>query len=283
MIQFADKDTAPLVRRMWKTCFDDTEEFMDIYFSKKYKNENTLIYFEGDIAVASLQMLPYTINFYGENIPFAYLTGLCTLPEYRKRGYMARLIDEAHRIIADRGIHLAILIPAEEWLYGFYEKYEYEQVFEKDDTPIPLRTILRKNNDLRIAYRVFDAIYREKDFCIQKTFADFEVIAEDFKTDDCPVKTNLSGMARVINTEALLKLYARKDRTVNVNIKIENEPFVYKVSGGRVSVISGSGYDIEVGLRLLCRLLFGYKLNELDDRYKFYFTEHHPVMNLMLE
>lgn len=283
MIRFANEDTAPVVRQMWKTCFDDTDEFLDIYFSKKYKNENTLIYFEGDIAAASLQMLPYTINFYGENIPFAYLAGLCTLPQYRKRGYMAKLINEAHRIIADRNIHLAILIPAEEWLYGFYEKYGYEQVFEKDGILIPLRTILKKNPDIRIAYRIFDTIYRDKDFCVQKSLADFEVIAEDFKTDDCPCRTNLSGMARVINVEALLNMYARKNPRKEFRIKVEGEAGVYQILNGKVMAATSSGYDMEVSLRLLCRLLFGYKLGELDERYGMYFSEHHPIMNLMLE
>lgn len=99
MIQFANEHTMPLVRLMWKTCFGDADDFLDILFKYKYRNENTLIYFDGDKAVASLQMLPYTMTFYGEEIPFAYLAGLCTLPEYRRRGYMDQLIHRAHYVI----------------------------------------------------------------------------------------------------------------------------------------------------------------------------------------
>ena len=107
MIQFANEHTMPLVRQMWKTCFGDADDFLDILFKYKYRNENTLIYFDGDKAVASLQMLPYTMTFYGEEIPFAYLAGLCTLPEYRRRGYMDQLIHRAHYVIGERGIPLS--------------------------------------------------------------------------------------------------------------------------------------------------------------------------------
>ena len=283
MIQFANAHTAPLVRQMWKICFEDTEEFMDIYFSKKYKEENTLIYFEGDEAVASLQMLPYTINFYGENIPFAYLAGLCTLPKYRQRGYMAQLIHEAHKIIEERNIPLSILIPAEDWLYGFYEKYGYEQVFEKDNILIPINDILNKYKDTAEAYQVFDALFRDKDFCIQKSYSDFEAIVEEYISDGCPPKTNLSGMARVMDAETLLSIYAKANSSKEFSLRIEGDDYIYRIQDGNIAREANGTFDFEFDIHLLCRLLFGYKLDKLEKGYRLYFTEHSPIMNLMLE
>lgn len=287
MIQFANEHTAPLVRQMWKTCFGDSDEFLDIYFKYKYRNENTLIYYEGNKAVASLQMLPYTINFYRENIPFAYLAGLCTLPECRKKGYMAKLIHKAHEIIVSRNILLAILIPAEDWLYGFYEKYGYEQVFEKDEELIPLKEIIDTYSDDKEAYEVFDPLFRYRDFCVQKTDEDFKAIVEDYIGDGFPPKTNLSGMARVMDVWGLLKLYAKDKLLKQFRLKVTDngESSVYYIDNGKVELVltSDISFDIEVDIRLLCRLLFGYRTNELDSRYKALFEQHHPVMNLMLE
>lgn len=289
MIQFANEYTAPLVRQMWKTCFGDTEEFLDIYFHYKYKNENTLIYFDGDKAVASLQMLPYTITFYGETIPFAYLAGLCTLPEYRKRGYMAELIREAHRVIYERGISLSILIPAEDWLYQFYEKYDYEQVFEQDCNLIPLKEIIDAYPNGGEAYQIFNSLFNDKDFCVQKTEPDFRTIVEEYMSDGCPTKSNLSGMACVINAQKLLPLYARRnvDKCFKLRINCYSIDGIdtYNIRNGQVRLCSDNepDCDMEVDNRLLCRLLFGYKIGELDVRYKMFFAEHHPIMNLMLE
>jgi len=282
MIKFADKCTAPLVRQMWKTCFGDSEEFMDIYFSSKYKDENTLIYIEDGIPVASLQMLPYQITFYGEIIPFSYLAGLCTLPVYRKKGYMGQLINEAHRIIAEREIPLAILIPAEEWLYGFYEKYGYHQVFQKDDEEIPLKRILQENPDMDKAYAVFDSMFRSKDFCVQKSREDFDTIVEEYRLDNCPQKTNLSGMAHIIDAWTLLKLYAAKNKHIKIVIEVTGDS-TYLIKNGWVEAIDGLAADIEVDNKLLCRLLFGYRTDELDIDLQSLFPVHHPVMNLMLE
>ncbi|HBU45953.1 MAG TPA: GNAT family N-acetyltransferase, partial [Porphyromonadaceae bacterium] len=58
MIHYADNTTRQQVYDMWKTVFGDSDEYMEIYFREKYRNENTLIYFESGKAVSSLQMLP---------------------------------------------------------------------------------------------------------------------------------------------------------------------------------------------------------------------------------
>ncbi|MFV0420418.1 MAG: GNAT family N-acetyltransferase [Dysgonomonas sp.] len=287
MIQFANEHTAPLVRQMWKTCFEDTDEFLDIYFHYKYRNENTLIYFDGNKAVASLQMLPYSITFYKETIPFAYLAGLCTLPEYRNKGYMAKLINEAHHIIAQRNIHLSILIPAEDWLYGFYEKYGYEQVFERDDRLIPLKEIIDQYSGIGEAYKAFNSLFCDKDFCVQKNEKDFEAIVEEYKSDGFPPKTNLSGMACIIDVYEGLRLYAKDNLSKQFRLKVNDSrtgaSSIYYINKGNVELVQDLSFDIETNTHLLCRLLFGYRLSELDSKLSIFFEEHQPIMNLMLE
>ena len=202
MITFASENTRPAIRRMWKTCFNDSEAFMDLYFSEKYRDENTLVYIENNQAVASLQMLPYSFTFYGEMIPVAYISGACTLPGFRHRGYMSQLLLASFEVMKQRNIPLSILIPADENLCKYYEKFGYEKVFEKDDEEIPLKEIWEKSNsDLDLAYQEFNQLFKDKDFCIQKTKADFQTIIKDAELDGFPPKTNLSGMARVITTK----------------------------------------------------------------------------------
>ena len=214
MIQLADKHTEPQVKQLWKTCFDDTDEFINLYFSEKYKNENTLVYMQGNEVVASLQLLPYRFTFYGVEIPIAYISGACTLPSFRSKGLMGKLLVEAFNLMQQRSIPLSVLIPAENWLYDYYSEYGYEKVFEKDDVEIPLKEIWRKSNaDLDVAYQAFNQLFKDKDFCIQKTKSDFITIIKDAEIDGFPPKTNLSGMARVIDAEYLILLYKKKNPT----------------------------------------------------------------------
>lgn len=212
MIKLADKHTEPQVKQMWKTCFDDTDEFIELYFSEKYKNENTLVYMQGNEVVASLQLLSYRFTFYGVEIPIAYISGACTLPSFRRKGLMGKLLVEAFILMQQRDIPLSVLIPAENWLYDYYSTYGYEKVFEKDDIKISVKEIWKKSDaDLDVAYQVFNQLFKDKDFCIQKTKSDFITIIKDAEIDGFPPKTNLSGMARVIDAEYLISLYKKKN------------------------------------------------------------------------
>ena len=200
MITLANKHTRPAVRQMWKTCFNDTEAFMDLYFAEKYSDGNTLVYMENNRAVASLQMLPYTFTFHGAHIPVAYVSGACTLPAFRNRGYMGRLLQASVEVMKQRSIPLSILVPANEHLYQYYERYGYVRVFEKDDAVIPLREIWEEaKGDADVAYQSFNNLFKDRDFCIQKTKADFLTIVKDAALEGFPPKTNLSGMVRVID------------------------------------------------------------------------------------
>jgi len=288
MIRFADSNTAPLVRSMWKTCFGDSDAFMDLYFGRKYKNENTLIYFEDDVAIASLQILPYKIRFYGKEISCSYISGACTLPEYRGKGYMTELLAEAFNVMQERHIPISILIPAEDWLFRFYEKCGYTQTFDAGVRPLEFKSLLYEFPfELDKAYSVFDNEYQQSDFCVLKTKEDFEIIIEEYILDGCPSKYNLAGMARIIDVWGVLSLYAGKNPRQKFRIKITdrflNSESVYLVQDAGVDLIFSEDWDFEVDIQMLTRLLFGYHIDDLSKELKEYFKKHTPVMNLMLE
>ena len=290
MIDFANEKTASDVRTMWKICFGDTEQFIDLYFSNKYRDENTLIYFENNVAVASLQMLPCKIRFYGEVITFYYLAGLCTLPEYRNKGYMRYLIEKAYKVMHERSIPLSILIPAEDWLYNYYAKFGFETTFEKGIESIDLKLLLNKyQNDIDEAYSEFDAKYQRNDFCVLKNLSEFECIVQDSEQEDFPIKYNLAGMSAIIDSKILLELYAKKHSSKSFSIKINNETSniytIYSLREGYVKEIDSlkGQFDFEVTSRMLIRLLFGFNTDLLPEKYFSYFEKHNPIMNLMLE
>lgn len=290
MIKLADSQTKESVRLMWQICFDDTPEFVNLYFSEKYKDENTLVYFIDDKAVASLQMIPYRFTFCGTEIPSAYISGACTLPEYRNRGIMGQLLLAAFEVINQRNIPLSILIPAEEWLYSYYAKYGYHTVFQSDDAPIPLEQIIRSaEGNMDIAYAHFDALYRKKDFCVQKTKSDFITIVEDFRLDEFPVKTNLSGMARIIDAQTLLTLFAQKYPDKSFAFELKDKELTknnsgFKISNGKCQSFKNQDKSLhQITVNELCQLLFGFQMQDFSESFFKNFPSHSPVMNLMLE
>lgn len=288
MIKFATKETKHLVRSMWKTVFEDSEEYMDLIFNKKYSDNNTLIYWVGKEAVASLQMTPYQIRFFGENIDCYYMSGLCTLPQYRNRGYMGELIKKSFKVMSDRNIPLSILVPAEKWLFGYYEKYGYIQTFEKNDSPINLKGIIDGYpQQMVLIFERFDKLYQQNDFTLLKTINDLDVIIEENIKDNCSIKYSLNAMSRTVNVMPLLKAYAKTKPNISFTLKVNDNLFktntIYKIYRGEVIISQTESFDFEIDQSTLTKLLFGYRIEELNTPITSYFDQHKPVINLMLE
>lgn len=282
MIQFANNKTAIEVISLWKQVFGDTDEYIKLFFSRQYKNENTLIHWVDGKVVASLQMIPYSIRFYGEVIPFYYLAGLCTLPQYRQKGYMKDLIYESFSIMRERNIPLSILVPAEEWLFEYYEKFGFSKTFEKSTDDLKFKNFVETHQiESKNTYTDFNKTYQEKDFCVLKSEYDFETIIQEFKLDNCPIKYNLSAMSRIIDPLLILGLYANKNTDSEFIMKVDNK--IYEIKNGAVKLSQSIFFDIEVDIKKLTRLLFGFQTSELSNKYFSLFKEHQPIINLMLE
>ena len=108
-------------RELWQACFTDTEDFLDIYFDEKYSDScNHTLRADGRV-VAATQALPYRMTFYGTVAHAAYISGLCTLEQCRKRGLASQLLRDTHRSLYEQGTMLSFLIPGNEDLRHFYE------------------------------------------------------------------------------------------------------------------------------------------------------------------
>lgn len=118
-------------RALWKLCFGDSDEFIRLYFTCKYRPEYNSFREERGQVVAALQRLPYRMNFQGREVPVAYVSGACTSPEHRGRGVMAALLGEVHRRMKADGQLFSLLIPASESLFGYYRRFGYA------DCPLP--------------------------------------------------------------------------------------------------------------------------------------------------
>ncbi|MDD2246850.1 MAG: GNAT family N-acetyltransferase [Proteiniphilum sp.] len=291
MIQFADDNTKQQVWDMWKTVFNDPDDYMEVYFRWKYLNENTLIYIEDGKAVSSLQLLSYQFTFCGTEIPVIYLSGVCTLPEYREKGYSRQLLIKSFDIAAGRDVPLILLVPQEEWLLSFYDKQGFAQTFDSGAEALPSLKELtqRYPGDLYAAFREFDFLFRQKDMTVQKSFDDFCAMVEEAALFGFPPKKNLMGMARVIDLQRLLSLFADRYPQTAFSVSVQDELLKensasFTINGGEAEK-NGSPAEtlFHFNIRKLTQLLFGYHTSGNEELLRNVFPEKDPSMGFMLE
>ena len=89
---------------MWKVCFDDSEEFVEMYFRLRYKTEVNVAIKSGDEVISALQMLPYPMTFGGETVQTSYISGACTHPDFRSKGVMRELLSQSFARMLRNGV-----------------------------------------------------------------------------------------------------------------------------------------------------------------------------------
>jgi predicted acetyltransferase len=291
MVRLAENTERQQVWDMWKSCFGDPDNYMELYFRDKYRPGNTLLYMDGAKAAASLQMLHYRFTFHGAEIPVIYLSGICTLPVYRRKGYTRALLIEGFREAVRREVSLMFLVPQEKWLVELYAKYGFALTFDAGtrDLPSLKELVARHRGNMEAAYHEFDRHFRGQDMTVQKTFDDFKTIVEEGALFDFPVKRSLVGMARVIDAGWLLSEFASRNNEVSFNIRVRDELLehnnrAWAVSGGRTAGETLPGVpDVHVDIDDLARLLLGYHTATEKAPYPGLFPEKTPMMHFMLE
>ena len=80
------------VKALWKLCFDDSDQFIDMYFRLRYKSEINVVIESGNEVISALQMLPYPMSFCGKQVATSYISGACTHPDLEQRSNASAFI-----------------------------------------------------------------------------------------------------------------------------------------------------------------------------------------------
>ncbi len=134
---FNKKIVAPMnkkacIQKIWEESFDNSAEWVDMYFDRVYTDSNGLVLeIDGEV-VSSLILNGYDFRFHGRDVRMGYVARAATRQRARGKGYMTELIREAIAASYERGDMLCSLIPAHPWLYDFYSRTGFSTVFYVD-------------------------------------------------------------------------------------------------------------------------------------------------------
>jgi GNAT superfamily N-acetyltransferase len=176
---------------LWKEAFGDSDGFMHLYFDSVYRDENALIIEKEGKILSALQMLPYSMTFWGKEISVAYISGACTASSEQGKGLMKQLLQEAFREMQRRNIALTALIPAEKWLFSYYRSQGYTEVFEYSLKVYTRQEYILPAQDLTVlpvegkpdagVYAFFDRKLRERPICMLHSRNGLNTILKDLE------------------------------------------------------------------------------------------------------
>lgn len=142
-------DAVEQLKAIWRVCFDAEEEYLHLYFSTRYRPDQTLVWEEDGQILGMLTLLPCTLRALCQGewrlYRASYLFAVGTLPQAQGRQIATQLLQFADKYLQEQGIEAAILYPAEPSLHRFYEKRGYEVWFSRSILSFP--PLMQKGTD----------------------------------------------------------------------------------------------------------------------------------------
>lgn len=118
-------------RQLWEEIFtEDSQEFLDYYYTEKVKDNQILGTFEKGKLVSMLHLNPYRLCVGQYEIASEYIVAVATKKEYRHQGRMAELLHQAMLEARKEESPFVFLMPAKEEIY---KPFDFVTVYERKD------------------------------------------------------------------------------------------------------------------------------------------------------
>lgn len=137
------------IRHIWTECFDDTEQWVAWWFDRVYDDSQAMTVEVDGKTLSSLLLQQYRFAFHGTDVSAGYISGAATRRSARGRGHMSALMVRALMASRERGDMLCALIPAQDYLYFFYDRFGFSTVFYVDKQRFTSRHLFAGRGDYR--------------------------------------------------------------------------------------------------------------------------------------
>ena len=143
MIRSATKQDISDIRRIYRKCFDTSDEYID-FFLKKCTPRHTLVYEQDGNAVSVVQTMSISYisssrtRGHRDSHPGVYVCGLATLPAYRGRGFAKSLIAYIRNNAKRQGWNFMMVHPTNAEIIPFYDKIGFNTPIYRNSESLPL-------------------------------------------------------------------------------------------------------------------------------------------------
>lgn len=135
MIRYLEQEEKILTKPLYQEAFfEDSAGFVKYYYSEKIKDNRILADIEE--SVKSMIMLnPYNISVFNKKYYLDYIVAVATKTEYKRQGYMRRLLDKTLIDMNEIKVPFTYLIPANK---DYYLPFDFSFVARKNEYNVDL-------------------------------------------------------------------------------------------------------------------------------------------------
>ena len=163
MIRYLEQEEKILTKPLYQEAFfEDSAGFVKYYYSEKIKDNRILADIEE--SVKSMIMLnPYTISVFNKKYCLDYIVAVATKKEYKRHGYMRRLLDKTLIDMNEIKVPFTYLIPANK---DYYLPFDFSFVARKNEYNADLSDYKKSvisgvKLDIEVAEKILDFINTE--------------------------------------------------------------------------------------------------------------------------
>lgn len=187
---FKDKEQ---FRSLWEICFGDSRDFTDWFFRERFIPEYCVCIEENNKIISCMQAYPLSLLVRGKLVKSAILCGVCTHPDFRKKGYMSKIFTAEMNLLFEKNIVLAPHTPAvleSYFSFGHYPVADAALLYAErlpDNTASPVQNIeyITKLEPFLLGgvYDCYHSFSQKYSGMVYRSMADFVCKAKDYFAD----------------------------------------------------------------------------------------------------
>ena len=123
-ITHADNTHIPKLKLIWKTCFGDSNEYIDFFFDNCFPHAKCVVLLCDKLPIGAMYLMDIKADEYALQKNGYYVYAVAILPEYRGRGLFKKMHDALAGYLTSQNMFSA-LCPANEKLCRYYAGLGY--------------------------------------------------------------------------------------------------------------------------------------------------------------
>lgn len=118
MIKFGNENFKKEAIALWSQSFKDSSEYINYYFTSRYKHENFLLFEDNNTLLGGCHFNPYSFTFFNNYFSSRYLVGVATFPQFKNSGVFKSIFNFSLDYFYKKGEDLIFLTAANPEVYS---------------------------------------------------------------------------------------------------------------------------------------------------------------------